>query len=63
MNMIPIEKIRRWADSHGHVFHLAAIWNPHEETDPWARYTDPATGQEYTCRLEAFRSRFTPLVD
>lgn len=63
MNMTPIEKIKRWTDTNGHVFKLEAIWNPNEEYDVWARYTREDTGQEYTCRLEAFRSRFIPLVD
>ena len=44
------------------VFVLEAIWNPNEEQDPWARYTD-ADGKEYTCRLEAFLVRFSPRVD
>jgi len=53
----------RWtgADSK-QEFVLEAIWNPNEEQDPWARYTD-ASGQEYTCRLEAFLARFSPRVD
>lgn len=31
-----------------------------EEDDAWVEYTN-AEGQEYTCRLEAFRARFTPM--
>lgn len=34
-----------------------------QEDDAWVAYTNSQTGQEYTCRLEAFRSRFSPQAD
>jgi len=34
-----------------------------QEDDAWVAYTNTQTGQEYTCRLEAFRSRFSPIAD
>ena len=41
-------------------FTILAIWNPNEESDPWVRYRNQ-DDTEYTCRLEAFLARFTPL--
>lgn len=29
------------------------------EQDPWVRYTNTQTGQEYTCRQQAFLQRFS----
>jgi hypothetical protein len=43
------------------VFVIEAIWNPNEENDPWVRYRSHADMREYTCRQEAFLSRFSPL--
>lgn len=34
-----------------------------QEDDAWVAYTNTQTQQEYTCRLEAFRQRFTPQVN
>ena len=34
-----------------------------EEDDAWVAYSNVQTGQEYTCRLEAFRHIFTPQVN
>jgi hypothetical protein len=31
------------------------------EQDPWVRYINTETLQEYTCRREAFQQRFSPL--
>ena len=41
-------------------FTILAIWNPNEEPDPWVRYSNQ-DDREFTCRLEAFLSRFSPL--
>lgn len=49
----------KFRDNAGNTFTTRAIWNPNEENDPWVRYTKDATGQEYTCRLEAFLARFS----
>jgi hypothetical protein len=43
-------------------FTILSIWNPNEENDPWVQYTDQ-NEQEFTCRLEAFLSRFSPLIN
>lgn len=53
----------RWLSSEHLEFTLIAIYNPNEEQDPWAQYKNTRTGQEYTCRLEAFEARFTPVLD
>ena len=42
---------------------VLATWMPNEEPDAWVKYRNTLTGQEYECRLEAFRSRYTPLVE
>jgi hypothetical protein len=57
-----IEKIRFW-QALDREMELVAVWNPNEEQDPWVRYRDTSSQQEYTCRLEAFQSRFTPRLD
>jgi hypothetical protein len=51
----------RFSDSNGNVFKVIAKYNPNEENDPWVRYTNESTNQEYTCRMEAFLARFNPL--
>jgi len=49
----------KWAGTDTRLeFTVLAIWNPNEEQDPWVRYVDQAD-TEYTCRLEAFLTRFT----
>ena len=47
-----------YEDSQGNEFVVVAVYNPNEEPDPWVRYENIQTEQEYTCRLEAFQSRF-----
>lgn len=32
-----------------------------KDTDPWVTYINTQTEQEYSCRQEAFLSRFSPL--
>jgi hypothetical protein len=51
---------RLYTDHKGNSFEVLAVWNPNEENDPWVRYRNPDLDQEYTCRLAAFLSRFTP---
>ena len=52
------EKPIYYADGQGNEFAVLAVWNPTEEPDPWVRYQNILTEQEYTCRLEAFQTRF-----
>lgn len=51
---------RQYTSSAGETFEVLAVWNPNEENDPWIRYRNPDLDREYTCRLEAFLSRFSP---
>ena len=60
---LPRDMHKRWSGTNGQEFELLAIWNPNEEPDPWARYRDILEDREYTCRLEAFESRFRPCPD
>ena len=53
-----IETKMLWSDGADRLFRVTAIWNPHEEPDAHVKYHNIATGQEYTCRLEAFLARF-----
>lgn len=54
-----IETRMLWTDSEGQkLFRVTAIWNPNEEDDAHVAYYNIDTGQEYTCRLEAFLARF-----
>jgi hypothetical protein len=43
-------------------FTVLAVWNPNEENNPWIRYRNQ-DDSEFTCRLEAFLSRFSKLPD
>jgi hypothetical protein len=52
-----------WRDGAGQEFELLAVWNPNEEPDPWVRYRDILEDREYTCRLEAFQTRYRPTAD
>lgn len=47
-----------YTDGRGKRFEVVAVWSPNEENDPWVRYVNVASGDDYTCRLEAFLSRF-----
>jgi hypothetical protein len=58
----PLEQTRLWA-GRDVTMEVLAIWNPNEELDPWVKYRNILTGQEYECRLDAFRTRYTPRVD
>lgn len=67
------EKIRFWTDTHGRRFEVLSIWRANEQVvddddttgqdDMWIDYRNQTTGETYSCRLEAFTSRFTPLPD
>lgn len=49
-----------WSDGKGSDFRVQALFNPNEEPDPHVEYINVQTGQVYTCRLPAFKARFTP---
>ena len=51
----------RYSDKEGRTFKCTSLYAPNEEGDTWVEYHNESTGQEYTCRLEAFLSRFTPI--
>lgn len=53
----------KFTDGHGKIFQVVAKYNPNEENDPWVKYYNINTNQEYTCRLEAFLARFMPIPD
>jgi len=40
-------------------FEVVALYTPNEEPDTWITYVSRRTQVEYSCRLEAFVSRFT----
>lgn len=50
-----------YGNAHGDEFVILQVWNPNEENDPWVKYENIQTEEVYTCRLEAFQSRFTLL--
>jgi hypothetical protein len=53
----------KWAGSNvREEFTVLAVWNPNEESDPWIRYRNQ-NDSEFTCRLEAFLSRFSKLPE
>ena len=47
-----------YTDSHGKRFEVISVWTPDDESSTMVRYVNNATGDDYTCRLEAFLSRF-----
>jgi hypothetical protein len=49
------------ATGSGEVFRERARYNPNEEEDVWIEYENVRTNEIYTCRLEAFASRFRSL--
>ena len=49
--------VYRGADSE--EFDIVAVYTPNEEPDTWISYSSRRTQTEYSCRLEAFHSRFT----
>lgn len=59
----PLEQVKFWRSADDVEMELLAVWNPNEEPDPWARFRNTSTLQEYTCRLEAFRARYQPVVN
>ena len=58
-----MEKPLYYGDAQGNEFVILAVYNPNEEPDAWVRYENIQTEQEYTCRLEAFQSRFTLITN
>lgn len=50
-----------YGSAEGKVFKITAIYNPTEEDDPWVKYVNTDTLQEYSCRQEAFLARFSQL--
>ena len=52
-----------WNTHNGHEFELLSVYVPFEETDEWVRYRDILNDRTYTCRLEAFLTRFNPQPD
>lgn len=47
----------------GHIFKIKAVYNKEEVNDPWVDYVNTKTLQEYSCRQEAFLSRFSLLPE
>lgn len=43
------------------VMEITSLENP--IGDPWVSFKNVKTGQEYSCRLEAFLHRYTPMID
>ena len=60
----PVPKIgSRWQGSNTREeFTVLAVWNPNEENDPWIRYRNQ-DDREFSCRLEAFLSKFSKIPD
>jgi hypothetical protein len=53
----------KWAGANTREeFTVLAVWNPNEENDPWIKYCNQ-DDREYTCRLEAFLSRFSKIPE
>lgn len=44
-------------------FKVLTVYVPNEDNDTWVEYEQESTKQRYSCRMEAFYSRFTRIVD
>lgn len=55
--------IKEWVGPNGIKMTVLAIYNPNEEQDPWVEFENKETKQTYTCRLEAFKLRYTPHIN
>jgi hypothetical protein len=53
----------RYTSSDHMQFKVIATYSPNEDNDTWVEYANVLTNQVYTCRLEAFLSRFRPIVN
>lgn len=49
-----------WTDGQGKEFEIVKLDNNSDDT--WVEYINVKTGQEYSCRLEAFKDRFFPVA-
>lgn len=47
----------------GKIFKIKGVYTKDDESDPWVDYVNNKTGQEYSCRQEAFLSRFSILPE
>ena len=57
-------KINEMYTSHeGKVFKIKGVYTKDDESDPWVDYVNIKTLQEYSCRQEAFLSRFSQLPE
>lgn len=52
-----------YRSAEGKVFKIKAVFNKNDENDPWVEYFNIETLQEYSCRQEAFLSRFSLLPE
>ncbi len=52
-----------YSGTEGKVFKITAVFNKDNTNDPWVAYINVRTLQEYSCRQEAFLSRFTILPE
>ncbi len=52
-----------YSTHNGEVFKIKAVYNKNDEYDPWVEYFNVKTLQEYSCRQEAFLSRFSQLPE
>jgi hypothetical protein len=50
-----------YGSTDGKKFDLLAVYCPNEENDPWVKYVNIDTKEEFTCRKEAFEFRFSKL--
>jgi hypothetical protein len=48
-----------YSDGNGKMFTITVL--ELKDNDPWVSYINSRTGQEYTCRQEAFLQRFSLL--
>lgn len=48
-----------FSDGKASVFSITGL--ELKDSDPWVSYINTQTGQSYSCRQEAFLSRFSPL--
>ena len=52
-----------YSSYNGVTFRIKGIYTKDDESDPWVDYVNTKTGQEYSCRQEAFLARFSQLPE
>jgi hypothetical protein len=57
----PIKENTTWKSTSSEIFTVTSVYAPNEDGDPWVTYINES-GDPFSCRAEAFLSRFVETV-